>query len=204
MQTLQTKTITAEHIANAISYPAYRQLIADLLEQNKTTGPNQTEALLGYTKMNVQRMKRWDKTFQVNDNLAQKIKNVSHEMIWLILTEGWCGDAAQNIPGIVKIAEHSPRIKVRFLLRDENPDVMDQYLTNGTRSIPKLIALDAVTLDELFIWGPRPVPAHRMVMEAKANNTPHQEYVEQVHKWYAQDKGQSLQQEFSVLIDSLH
>ena len=64
-------------------------------------------------------------------------------MIWLIITEGWCGDAAQCIPTIEKIAAESKNIETHYVLRDENLDLIDEYLTNNARSIPKLIACAA-------------------------------------------------------------
>ena len=67
------------------------------------------------------------------------MRNVKENWIWLILTEAWCGDAAQNIPTIEKIARENDRIKTLYLLRDENLELMDKYLTGGARAIPKLI-----------------------------------------------------------------
>lgn len=72
----------------------------------------------------------------------------------IVLTEDWCGDAMLNVPILLKIAEKG-NIDVRMLLRDENLELMDQYLTNGkARSIPIFIFIDE-NGKEVAKWGPR-------------------------------------------------
>lgn len=193
-------TITRDTLQNAISYTQYREMIDNLLAENKTTGTNHSEAMVEYTRMNMQRMRRVEKTTVLQDELVQKMLSLQTPMVWVILTEAWCGDAAQNIPAIVKIADASPIINVKLLLRDEHPSVMDAYLTNGGRSIPKLIALHADTLEVLGTWGPRPAIAQEMVMQAKQSEMPFKEMAEKLHGWYAKDRSRTLQQEFLQLI----
>src|SRR5690606_5194441 len=117
----------------SLTYNQYRSLITDLLAQGKTTGQNHSEAMLDYTRMNVRRMERWDKTALVSAELQEKIAKINTPQTWLVLTEAWCGDAAQSIPFMVKAASHSPLVDIRFILRDEHPRVMDGYLTHGGR-----------------------------------------------------------------------
>lgn len=191
---------TPETVENALIYQEYRTLIDDLLEEGKVTGDKQSEALVEYTKMNVHRMNRIDKRTELNDSLKQKLKDLDREMVWLVLTEGWCGDAAQNVPAINRIAEESDKIQLGFLLRHEHEEIMDHYETNGARSIPKLIALDAETLDELGTWGPRPREAQRLVYEEWIDNLSRKEWAEKLHKWYADNKTRDLQEEFEELI----
>ncbi|MBC5993631.1 thioredoxin family protein [Pontibacter cellulosilyticus] len=201
IDTLKANTLfTTEILNNAISYTQYREMIDKLLAENKTTGTDHSEAMVDYTRMNMQRMRRVEKTTVLQDELVQKMLSLQTPMIWVILTEAWCGDAAQNIPAIVKIADASPVVEVKLLLRDENPDIMDAYLTNGGRSIPKLIALHSETKEVLGIWGPRPEAAQNLVMEAKHNNMPFKEMAEKLHGWYAKDRSRTLQQEFVQLI----
>lgn len=190
--------ITPQHWEKAISYKDYRNMIDALMAEGKTTGEKQTPELLAYAKLNIQRMNRLDKTATVLPALEEKIKHAKPQK-WLILTEGWCGDAAQNLPILIKIAELAPQIEVRFLLRDENLDIMDLYLTNGGRSIPKLIALSADG-QELFNWGPRPLPAQEFLIELKKTNPPFDVLAEKLHKWYADDKNQHLQEEILALL----
>ena len=192
--------ITRDILDNAISYTQYREMIDKLLAENKTTGTDHSEGMVAYTRMNMQRMRRVEKTTVLQDELVQKMLSLQTPMVWVVLTEAWCGDAAQNIPAIVKIADASPVVEVKLLLRDEHPAIMDAYLTNGGRSIPKLIALHAETLEVLGTWGPRPAAAQELVMQAKENNMPFQEMAEKLHGWYGKDRSRTLQQEFVQLI----
>ncbi len=196
--------IHADLVKSAMTYPTYRSLIDSLLAQNKTTGHNHSEAYLDYTRMNVQRMSRWDKTAKVSEPMKSLVESISEVQIWMVITEAWCGDAAQNIPYLVKLAELNPHIQLRFILRDEHPEVMDEYQTNGTRSIPKLVALTADLSMVLFEWGPRPAAAHELVMEYKRDNQgkSYQEFAESLHLWYAKNRNQDLEGELFPLIQS--
>ncbi len=200
-ETLKTNTlITQDLLDNAITYAQYREMIDILLAENKTTGQNHSESMVEYTRMNMQRMRRVEKTTVLEDDLVQLMLSLQTPMIWVILTEAWCGDAAQNIPAIVKIADASSLVEVKLLLRDENTALMDAYLTNGGRSIPKLIALNANTLEVLGTWGPRPEEIQGFVVDAMKNNMPFPEMAEKLHGWYAKDRSKSLQKEFIDLI----
>lgn len=191
------------YIEKSMTYSEYLNLIDDLLAQGKTTGENQSEAMFNYGKINRQRMKRLDKTVAINESLKEKIKSVEANWIWLIITEGWCGDAAQNIPIIEKIAALNPeKIETRYVLRDENLALMDAYLTNSARSIPKLICLGAETLEVIGTWGPRPKPAMDYYYEMRAGGGMEKpQMMENMQRWYLSDKEQSIQAEFAVLID---
>ncbi len=111
----------------------------------------------------------------------------------LVLAEDWCGDAANTIPVLAKLAEQAPGLELRVLRRDEHPAVMDQYLTNGSRSIPIVIALDA-DFRELGHWGPRPVELQQWVM-ANRGTVPNAALYPQVRRWYARDRGESTLRE---------
>lgn len=189
------------YIEKSMTYAEYIKLIDDLLLDGKTTGPNQSEAMFNYGKLNRQRMHRLEKTVVPNDLIREKARKVERRMIWLIITEGWCGDAAQNIPVIEKIAALNPNIETRYVLRDENLELMDRFLTNNARSIPKLVALDAETLEELGTWGPRPQVAMNYFLEMKKNGVDKPKMMENIQRWYLQDKEQSLQAEFAALLD---
>lgn len=201
MSTTAEQVITPATIKDGINYTEYRLMIDELLEQNKTTGTNHSEAMVQYTKMNVQRMKRIDKQLELSDGLVEQLNQVKQNWIWLVLTEAWCGDAAQNIPAIAKMADQSENIELKLILRDQHLDIMDEYLTNGGRSIPKLICLDAESLEELGTWGPRPAEAQEQAMQWKdAPEMSKKEWAEMLHKWYARDKTETQQKEFEQLI----
>jgi hypothetical protein len=197
-------TYTKDRIVQSISYECYRNLIDNLLEVDKTTGLNHSAAMIHYTKMNVQRMKRLDKTTQLNSELVDAISRIKETYTWLIITEAWCGDAAQIIPIIKKMAEASAgKIVLKFILRDEHLDIMDAHLTNGTRAIPKTMILDD-HLNEITNWGPRPKTLQTMVMDwMKDPELTHEDWSEKVHSWYAKDKTQEIQREFINLLRTL-
>ena len=193
--------ITQEVIDSGMSYETYRELIDDLLRQGKTTGSDHAVVMLEYTKMNVHRMNRLDKTIELSHALMEELSSVKRPVTWMVLTEAWCGDAAQNIPILAKMATASSNIDLKLILRDENVEIMDQYLTNGGRAIPKLIMLDE-HLSELGTWGPRPTEVQQMVLDNKRDaKLPYAEFAKVVQKWYAQDKGKSLQREIQKIIE---
>lgn len=194
-----------EKIAKSMSYAEYRELIATLVAEGKTTGPNQSEELAGYTALNAHRMKRLDKNTVLEPAVLDGLAAIERKQTWLVLTEGWCGDAAQNLPILAKMAEANPNVELRLVLRDDNLDLMDAYLTNGGRSIPKLIALDSESLAELGTWGPRPAPVQQMMMDYKAdpNKPPYSEFNKTIQLWYARDKTRTAQGEFGALLPEL-
>lgn len=190
------------YLEKSMAYAEYIRLIDDLLAEGKTTGPNQSAAMFNYGRINRQRMKRLGNTVRINETLREKAENVGRKMIWLIITEGWCGDAAQNIPVIEKIAHLNSDIETRYVLRDENPELMDRYLTNNARSIPKLIALDAGTLEELGTWGPRPAEAMDYFLEMRGQGMEKPLMMENLQRWYNRNKEQAIQTEFETLLDN--
>lgn len=190
--------ITRELLDRSIDYATYRNLIDTLLIENKTTGENHSEVMLDYTRINVQRMKRWDKTSKISEEAQSVVEAIDSPQTWLVLTEAWCGDAAQNMPYLEKLASLNPLLKVRYLLRDENPALMDAFLTNGARSIPKVIGLDEDSLEVLFDWGPRPKELQDLMLAYKQNpngESP-EDFKKSVHLWYAKNKNQHLEKEF--------
>lgn len=200
---LNEQVINQTLINQAYTYDAYMNLLNTLFEQGKTTGEEQSEDLLNYAKLNLQRMNRLNKTLQLSDNLIDTIHQFDHskKMTWLLITEGWCGDAAQNIPLIAKIAEESNQVDLKLVLRDENLNLIDAYLTNGGRAIPKMIVLDSENLEVIGTWGPRPKEIQDMVPEfKKLANGDHDEFSKHIQLWYAKDKTQAQQKEFVDLL----
>lgn len=176
-------------------------MIDSLMAENKTTGTDQSDAMINYAKMNIQRMQRIDKTTVIGEELKSTLGKLNRKLIFYVLTEGWCGDAAQNVPVLAILEQHTTNIELRLLLRDQNLEIMDQYLTNGGRSIPKLICVDAESGKELFEWGPRPQACQEIMLEMKKAGMEKTEIGEKIHAWYAKDKTHSLQKE---LVELLH
>lgn len=202
--TTPTPALRPEQLAAAYTYQAYRQLIDDLLADGKTTGPEQSALLTDFTALNVQRMHRLDKTVQVQPALAAAAAGLHHHYIWLIITEGWCGDAAQLVPVFEAVAQASAgHLRTRYVLRDEHPALIDQYLTSGGRAIPKLLVLHPDTLTEITHWGPRPAPAAALVRTLKAEGMTHDDFIRELHTWYAHDRTQTTQTELLALVQGL-
>lgn len=205
MATLETTTI--QHIINdslkkGISYEDYRNLVRDLVEKESTSGNDKTEALVNYTMLNDRRMKRWDKTIKLSEDLKERISNFKGNVTWLVITESWCGDAAHVVPVLNKIAEQSENIDFKLVFRDENPELMDQFLTNGGRAIAKLIMIDNATGEVLNTFGPRPSEATQMVIDYKTKHgslTP--EFKEDLQVWYNKNKGQNIVDDILAMLD---
>lgn len=186
--------------ATKYTYSEYRKLIADMREQGQATGGNSTEAYLHYTDLNTGRMDKWDKRYEVSEAFKAKLDEMDHREKWVVLTEGWCGDAAHSVPVMAKIAAYSAQIELELVLRDENLDLMDQHLTNGGRSIPKLIRYNAETGEELGEWGPRPAAAQAIFTEGKAAGLEKHDINVQLQKWYARDRGATIEQELHEML----
>jgi hypothetical protein len=111
----------------------------------------------------------------------------------LVLAEDWCGDASNTVPFLARWASQTPGVELRILRRDEHPEVMNRYLSNGSRSIPIVIVLDE-DFEELGHWGPRPIALQKWVMENRGS-MPKAELYPQVRKWYAKDRGETTLRE---------
>lgn len=198
------KAIFQTALKNSMSYNDYLRLMDDMAAQKKSTGHEQNEMLTDFTKLNQARMKRLDKTQKLLPEAVDTMKYIREKQTWLILTESWCGDAAQNVPVLKKMADENPLIDIRLVLRDDNDDLMQKFLTNGGRSIPKLIAIAENNLSELFTWGPRPQKANDMVKAMIAEQGGITDEVKTaVQLWYNKDKGIEVQKEMIELLSSL-
>ncbi len=190
------KEIIENSLQKGISYQEYRKLVSDLLVEGKSTGEEQSAALLNYSSLNDRRMKRLDKTIRLSEETIAAVKNVKEPQTWLVLTESWCGDAAQTMPVINKIADENANIHLKVVLRDENEALMNQFLTNGNKSIPKLVAVNEHN-EVINSWGPRPTIATKMVADYKAEHgSLDAEFKQDLQVWYNKDKGKNTQEDF--------
>lgn len=196
MQTTQdtnTIDIINQSLSRSWSYEIYREKVHELAMNGKTTGEVQSEALINYTQLNDRRMSRWDKTLKIPAAIQESIAQLNKNLLFLVITESWCGDASPSLPVINKIAELNPNIELRIVLRDENLDLMNRFLTNNAMSIPKLIIVDHDTEEVIADWGPRPSEATKMVEVYKTLHgklTP--EFKQDLQVWYNKDKGQNI------------
>ncbi|PKV49263.1 thioredoxin-like protein [Aquimarina sp. MAR_2010_214] len=196
--------IIKESIAKGISYVAYVELINRFVAEEKTTGAEQTKQRIDFTKLNASRMRRLDKTLIVPEQSKQVFLDLKEKQTWFVLIESWCADGAQTIPILNKIAEASPAIDLKVLLRDDNPEVMDLFLTNGTRSIPKLIIVDNDG-NVLNTWGPRSQAATNLVLAYKKENGKIDDSFKKfLQVWYNKNKGEAIVEDLvKVVEDSL-
>jgi thioredoxin-like negative regulator of GroEL len=150
-------------------------------------------------------MLRLDKTIKITDTNKAKLNTLKQEYIWLVISEGWCGDAAQLLPIFHKMTlESNRKIEMKIILRDENEEVMHYFLTNGTRSIPKLIFIDKQTGSVLGDWGPRPKEAIALIKNYKSEHTIIDETAKTaLQLWYLHNKGLSTQNEIIDLMQNL-
>lgn len=197
-------SIIETSLANCYSYAEYRTVVSALLKEGKSTGNEQSEDLTHYSELNETRMNRLDKTIVVPNENSEKLQQLKREYIWLVISEGWCGDAAQILPVINKMAQYSEKIELKLVFRDENEDLINLFLTNGTKSIPKLIILDKNTLEVLGDFGPRPTQARQLIIDYKAKHGIVDEQAKNdLQLWYLHDKGLSTQKEILDLMVTL-
>lgn len=153
-----------------------------------------------YINMNQHRIHRVEKTYHVGDEVKNVINALAKPIFWLVITEHWCGDAAQIVPVIQAIAAASEgKITLKLLYRDQNPELIEAYLTNNTKSIPKIVQLDT-EYNVTGSWGPRPVEAQQLVKKLKANPETASTYANELHLWYAKDKQQHVEAELVELL----
>lgn len=194
-------TIIAESIKEKFSYKEYREYMSALLKQGLSTGHTQNEDLMHYSTLNEVRMNRLDKTIVLPDEAEEALKNLKKEYTLLVISEGWCGDAAQILPVMNKITEATPKLEMEIVLRDDNPQLMDEYLTNGARSIPKLILIEKETNTVRGSWGPRPHGALQLVLDYKEKHGVFDmDAKTALQKWYLEDKGLSTVEEIVLLL----
>ena len=170
-----------ELVTRGISSEAYRTFFEEVVAKGEPYGPPDAGHGIDYTKLNLARTRRIE------------------------ITEPWCGDGAQNLPVLQALAALAPKIDMHILLRDSHLEVMDRYLTNGGRSIPKLVAFDGEG-KELFQWGPRPAAAQALVLGNKtlpeAERLDKDALAEALHRWYHGNGGMEVMNELVALVRS--
>jgi len=198
------KHIIKQSLERSQSYQEYRDLVKALVVQESTSGNEKTENLIEYTRLNDRRMKRWDKTLKVSNDFKTKIAEFKEKITWLVITESWCGDAAHIMPAINKVAELNENISFKTVLRDENEALMNLFLTNGSKSVPKLVMIDDASGEVVSTFGPRPNVATQLVNDYKAEFgalTP--EFKQDLQVWYNNDKGESTIEDLTQMLCEL-
>jgi hypothetical protein len=182
-----------------MNFQEYLTLFDTILSSQSPQSPYDKPAYINYVKLNLSRMSRWTKNLELEPDLVDALNDVEEPQHWIIITEPWCGDAAHSVPFLVAIAEKSPKITYEIQLRDSEPYLINDYLTNGGKSIPKLVARDQDG-NELFTWGPRPSASQDIFNKMKSEGAIYDEITLKLQAWYNADKGQSVQQELLDLV----
>ena len=201
MGTVSKIEIIEKALQDSYTYGEYKELVGKLLNEGKSTGPNQSEDLLNYSMLNDRRMKRWDKTVKLEPHIIDKVSGAVLNVTWLVITEGWCGDAAHALPVLNRIAELNKGIDLKLVLRDDHEELMQLFLTNGSKSIPKLIIYDNDKREVLHTWGPRPSEATKLVNDYKAEHgSLDPVFKQELQMWYNKNKGKNIADDISELI----
>lgn len=182
-----------------MNYEDYRRLFDLILDDANPRSPYDQDVYLNYTKLNRSRMKRWDKHLVLDQRLVSKIESIEKPQQWVIITEPWCGDAAHIVPYLIQIVAHNQLVTYDIQLRDQEPFLIEKYLTNGSKSIPKLIVYDEAG-QEIFNWGPRPKGAQLLIDRMKTCNADFEATKITLQDWYNDDKGESLCRELSHVL----
>ncbi|HYH15198.1 MAG TPA: thioredoxin family protein [Flavisolibacter sp.] len=185
-----------------MNYQSYVEVFEAILQSEKPQPPYDNPDYLNYTKLNYSRMNRWVKTMELEPNLVSVLKGMDKRQHWIIILEPWCGDVAHSLPFLMRLAEQSPQITYDLQLRDSEPFLINSYLTNGTKSIPKLIVRDEDGID-LFTWGARPREAQQLMERLKAEKADFEIIKTELQNWYNEDKGRSLQIELLQLFTAI-
>lgn len=184
-------TLIKNSVNKAMDYTQYNLLFKQLAEEGRTTG-EQTQEKIDYTKLNFSRSKRLNKTAVIDEAQEEFLKGFNERQTWLVISEPWCGDAAQTLPFINKIAQLSENIDLKIILRDDNLELMNAYLTNGSQSIPIVIMVDE-DMNVLQSWGPRSKAATKLVSDYKTEHGKIDDaFKEMLQVWYNNDKGISI------------
>ena len=193
-------SIIQSALQNSHSYTEYRNIVSKLIREGKSTGNEQSADLLHYSELNEIRMKRLEKTLKLDPEVEKTLQNLKSNQTWLVISEGWCGDAAQILPIIKLMSEASENIDLKLVFRDENEELMNLFLTNGAKSIPKLLILDEKK-NLINHWGPRPEAAKNLIINYKANHGIVDETAKiALQKWYLDDKGIATMKEIVAIL----
>lgn len=182
-----------------MNFQEYHALFSQILTSEKVESPYDNPEYLNYTKLNQSRQKRWMKNGVILDETKTIFAQLSIKQHWIIISEPWCGDASHIVAFLVKMAELNPLISYGIQLRDSAPYLIENYLTNGGKAIPKLIIRDE-NGNDIAVWGPRPEKAQKMFLELKASNTEYSEQKIALQNWYNEDEGIEIQKEICALM----
>lgn len=184
-----------------MNFKEYQAYFQNILQSENPAPPYDNPDYFNYTKLNWSRMNRWLKTGLLSDQLRTTIERLESQQ-WIIITEPWCGDAAHSVPFLEMAAGRNDKISVSYELRDSEPFRINDYLTNGSKSIPKLIVRDKEA-NELGVWGPRPADCQVLYNKLVADKADFETVKTTLQHWYNADGGKGVQEELLKLLGGL-
>lgn len=181
-----------------MTFSEYSNHFEQILKTEKNVAPYDNPDYLNYTHLNWSRMNRWLKNGELTKELTDKIQSIQEEQTWILIAEPWCGDAAHSVPFIKMMTDLNPKIKLEIQLRDSDSEI-DKYLTNGGKSIPKLVLRNREGKD-IGVWGPRPEACQKVFLEMKEKNADFEATKIALQNWYNDNKGKDIQDEILSLL----
>lgn len=188
--------VSSEKLRHPVSYAAFVEEMQDIVEQGDAHKIGYAQDLVGYTKLNLARKQRWNKKLDLT-KWEDQWKAITGKFTLLVISEGWCGDAAHIVPVMAKLSSYTSSVNMLLIHRDQNLEIMDAFLTNGGRAIPKAILLDEND-GVLGSWGPRPETLQTLFLAERTKGAMTSEEIKiYLQKWYNKDKGQTTALEFT-------
>lgn len=186
-----------------MTYAAFREKWRREIDAPAPKGLSKDERKMRhYVEYNWERSEAVHARHEPSRPLREAVGQIREPQLWMVLTEHWCGDSAYNLPVLVHAAELSEQVDLRILPRDENLDIMDQYLTGESRSIPKLVAFGEQG-GERFQWGPRPAPAMRLFRDLRAAGKDKDAIIEELLAWYDDEGWRLVDRELAETIRAM-
>jgi hypothetical protein len=184
-----------------MNFTSYHKLFEEILNSEKQQAPYDKADYLNYTKLNFSRTSRWLKQTEIKDEIKHFFGTIKQVQNWVLITEPWCGDAAHSVPFIYLLSQLSDKIKLKIQLRDFGSEI-ENYLTNGGKSIPILIIRNEENQD-LAVWGPRPAKCQELFLEMKTKELDFEQQKIELQNWYNMDKGQSIIEELIRILKGI-
>ena len=180
---------------NSITFDAYIKETERRIEvQNPEDSYNE------YYELGLQRMNRTLKTFKIDEEQLNVLKSKNFNGKILIISEPWCGDASATVPAVTQFFE-AANVEVKIFLKDSDHSLIEQFLTNGTQSIPKILILDE-NFEVKNVWGPRPQFGNELLKKFKENpeTYPREEFYNDLQVYYAKNRGKDAITELLELL----
>ncbi len=179
----------------SITFDEYLKITEERFHNN----PDKNDDHQEYYELGLQRMHRTLKTYKVDEAQLQNLKNKNFKGKILIISEPWCGDASATVPAVSKFFE-AAGIEAKIFLRDSDTSLIDQFLTDGTQSIPKVLILNE-DFSVKNVWGPRPKHGLELLKKFKENpeSYPREEFYNDLQVYYAKNRGKDAIEEILLM-----